>query len=434
MRYALLGDSCSAASGNERTGCLPVVAWARAHGVDVSAAAGQPHRGALYALTRRAVAAAGCGRTPRSATSRRTVPVAAGSVGRRASRAPGRRGARARRASRRCSRRHAISVTPGAGRSRSAFPGSRRCAATAPASARRCRRSRAASHRRARPGRRCRGSRARAAGDRAGTAAASGSRRRPRRRPPGARTARSQPRGHAPAVRHAGDEDARGVDAGGRLELIERALERLDVVGAGGLAADVPERVRSAGRRIGDEEALAIGQPAEAGVACELVARLAGAVQGDHERPRLVRAARRVQEDLALSFGRVEGERVVARRQRGAWLVRRVRRVVDRLGAGLPRHHGEEGETGEEGGGRPRPAGGHAGTARAKTQPRHSAKLSRVTGGRTASSPASRGRCSSPTAIARRAASSPEPSERDGGVARRGARRRARRRGTSTRG
>ena len=193
VRYALLGDSCTAASGNQRTGCLPVVAWARAHGVDVSRAAGQPHRGTLYALSRRAVAAAGCGRTPRSATSRRTVPVAAGSVGRRASRAPGRRGARARRASRPCS---------GATRSRSPLapvaadppsPGSRRCAAIAPASGPRCRRSRAASRRRARPGRRCRGSRAPAAGDRAGTAGASGSRQPPRPRPPGAPTARTRP-------------------------------------------------------------------------------------------------------------------------------------------------------------------------------------------------------------------------------------------------
>ena len=51
VRYALIGDACTANSGNERTGCLPVVRWARAHGVDVSRAAGQPHRGALYALS-----------------------------------------------------------------------------------------------------------------------------------------------------------------------------------------------------------------------------------------------------------------------------------------------------------------------------------------------------------------------------------------------
>ena len=57
VRYALLGDACTASSGNERTGCLPVVRWARAHGVDVSRAAGQPHAGALYAVRRRAAAA-----------------------------------------------------------------------------------------------------------------------------------------------------------------------------------------------------------------------------------------------------------------------------------------------------------------------------------------------------------------------------------------
>ena len=104
VRYALLGDSCSPASGNQRTGCLPVVAWARSHGVDVSAAAGQPHRGALYALSpsARVAGAAGCGRTATSATSRRTARAAPGSAGRRASRARRRRGARAPRASRRC--------------------------------------------------------------------------------------------------------------------------------------------------------------------------------------------------------------------------------------------------------------------------------------------------------------------------------------------
>ena len=103
VRYALLGDACTAHSGNERTGCLPVVRWARAHGLDVSRAAGQPHAGALYALTRRAAATGGCGRTATSATSPRRVRAAAGSAGRPASHGPGRRGARARRASRRCS-------------------------------------------------------------------------------------------------------------------------------------------------------------------------------------------------------------------------------------------------------------------------------------------------------------------------------------------
>jgi 4-amino-4-deoxy-L-arabinose transferase-like glycosyltransferase len=192
VRYALLGDACTPTSGNERTGCLPVVRWARAHGIDVSRAAGQPRPGALYALTPRAVAGAACGRTPTSATSPRMVPVAGRSADRPATRAPGRRAARARRASRRCS---------GARRSRSlpapvaADPpshGSRRCAAIGPASAQRCRGSRAPSRHTGRPGRRCRGSRAPAADAAVGTAAASGSR--PRQRPlrPGARTARSR--------------------------------------------------------------------------------------------------------------------------------------------------------------------------------------------------------------------------------------------------
>jgi 4-amino-4-deoxy-L-arabinose transferase-like glycosyltransferase len=102
VRYALLGDDCTRDSGNARTGCLPVVAWARAHGVDVSRAAGQPHLGTLYALSRWAGAEAGCGRTPTSATSLRTALAAGPFASRPASRAQRRRGGRARRASRRC--------------------------------------------------------------------------------------------------------------------------------------------------------------------------------------------------------------------------------------------------------------------------------------------------------------------------------------------
>jgi hypothetical protein len=109
VRFAILGDACTAVSGNERTGCLPVVRWARRHGVDVSRAAGQPHPGLLYALvppvrgavTRRVAGAAASGRTPRSATSPRRARAGASSAGRRASRARRRRAARARRASRR---------------------------------------------------------------------------------------------------------------------------------------------------------------------------------------------------------------------------------------------------------------------------------------------------------------------------------------------
>ena len=48
---------------------------------------------------------------------------------------------------------------------------------------------------------------------------------------------------------------------------------------------------------------------------------------------------------------------------------------MHRLGAGLPRHQGEQRETGDEGAGRPQVASAHAGTARAKTQPRQSTKV-----------------------------------------------------------
>ncbi len=103
VRYALLGDACTATSGNGRTGCLPVVRWARHHGTDVSRAAGQPHRGLLFALrvTLPAPGRAVSGRTPTSATSSRTPRSTARSADRRASRGPGGRVARARRASRR---------------------------------------------------------------------------------------------------------------------------------------------------------------------------------------------------------------------------------------------------------------------------------------------------------------------------------------------
>jgi 4-amino-4-deoxy-L-arabinose transferase-like glycosyltransferase len=99
VRFALLGDSCTQASGNARTGCLPVVRWAHAHGVDVSRAAGQPRAGALYALIRSVGATAATGRTPTSARSRRTGPAAGRSASHRASRAQHRRASRARRSS-----------------------------------------------------------------------------------------------------------------------------------------------------------------------------------------------------------------------------------------------------------------------------------------------------------------------------------------------
>ena len=123
VRYVMLGDSCTAASGNQRTGCLPVVAWARAHGTDVSAAAGQPHRGALYALSP-------CtgGRGGRLRKNCQVRQVAANGAGGGAVRGPpgqpcawpSRRTCSTRVPALQC--RQAISVTPGAGFSRSALP------------------------------------------------------------------------------------------------------------------------------------------------------------------------------------------------------------------------------------------------------------------------------------------------------------------------
>jgi 4-amino-4-deoxy-L-arabinose transferase-like glycosyltransferase len=47
VRYALLGGRCAP---RRRGACLPVVRWVRAHGTDVSLAAGLPRRGLLYRL------------------------------------------------------------------------------------------------------------------------------------------------------------------------------------------------------------------------------------------------------------------------------------------------------------------------------------------------------------------------------------------------
>ena len=98
VRFALIGDACTPASGNERTGCLPVMRWAHRHGVDVSRAAGQPHRGLLYALIPRVAGAGASGRTPTFARSRRRARAAVSSTAHRASRGRRRRAARARRA------------------------------------------------------------------------------------------------------------------------------------------------------------------------------------------------------------------------------------------------------------------------------------------------------------------------------------------------
>jgi len=213
-------------------------------------------------------------------------------------------------------------------------------------------------------------------------------------------------RGHAAAVRHAGDEHARGVHARHALELAQRALERLDVVArTGDRAAHVPERVRPSRRGVGDEEALAVGQGAEAGVLPELGAGLAGAVQRDHERQRVEGAARHVEVHLAHAVRRVDAHEVVARAERRARLVGGRRGVVDCEGRGPPRDERDDGQPEHD-----RPRGPRLRAAQAKTQPRHSAKVRSVTAGRMATSPSRRGRYPWPTTIQTASASRPAAS------------------------
>ncbi len=50
VRYALTGASCTAGS-DRLTGCSAQARWIRAHGTDVSLAAGQPRRGLVYRLS-----------------------------------------------------------------------------------------------------------------------------------------------------------------------------------------------------------------------------------------------------------------------------------------------------------------------------------------------------------------------------------------------
>ena len=51
VRYALLGSTCSPHARDRLTGCSPDARWIRAHGVDVSRAAGQPDPGLVYRLS-----------------------------------------------------------------------------------------------------------------------------------------------------------------------------------------------------------------------------------------------------------------------------------------------------------------------------------------------------------------------------------------------
>ncbi len=51
VRYALAGANCTPSAGDRLTGCSAQARWLRAHGTDVSRAAGQPNRGLVYRLS-----------------------------------------------------------------------------------------------------------------------------------------------------------------------------------------------------------------------------------------------------------------------------------------------------------------------------------------------------------------------------------------------
>jgi hypothetical protein len=53
VRSALVGSTCGPLSADPLNGCSAAARWIRAHGVDVSRAAGQPHPGLVYALSAR---------------------------------------------------------------------------------------------------------------------------------------------------------------------------------------------------------------------------------------------------------------------------------------------------------------------------------------------------------------------------------------------
>jgi 4-amino-4-deoxy-L-arabinose transferase-like glycosyltransferase len=91
VHYALIGRVKCNAKGHG-SGCAPVVRWARAHGTDVSHAAGLPHRGTLYRLPgyRSAVRARRRSSPCRRMSSTRVHSTAPARARRRSSRTPGR--------------------------------------------------------------------------------------------------------------------------------------------------------------------------------------------------------------------------------------------------------------------------------------------------------------------------------------------------------
>ena len=100
VRTVLLGAPCAPLSPDLFTGCSPLAGWVRAHGIDVSRAAGQAHAGVVYAFPGGRISAGRRRGTPRSAPLPRTRGARARRP-HRASRARHPGSARARRRSRR---------------------------------------------------------------------------------------------------------------------------------------------------------------------------------------------------------------------------------------------------------------------------------------------------------------------------------------------
>jgi 4-amino-4-deoxy-L-arabinose transferase-like glycosyltransferase len=99
VRTVLLGAPCAPLSPDLYTGCSPLAGWVRAHGIDVSRAAGQAHVGIVFAFPGGRVSAGARRGTPTSAPSPRTRGAQARRL-HRASRARRPGSARARRRSR----------------------------------------------------------------------------------------------------------------------------------------------------------------------------------------------------------------------------------------------------------------------------------------------------------------------------------------------
>ena len=137
----------------------------------------------------------------------------------------------------------------------------------------------------------------------------------------------AEPMRHHRAVRMHGRIDAPLIDSGAAREILHDSDREPDIVDTlvhrvAAALARVPCQQAPAQRagavRIHDQDTLAIGDRIEPGVALEPLRLAAAAVKGDHDRQRTTFGdrARRMQDVRTLSPVVVDGERVIARRER----------------------------------------------------------------------------------------------------------------------